>query len=634
MNPVRLAAAAAVLALCTACPDAFGQRAVNQTGGAVDANPQVGSGGSNTFGAGFDPGSYGSYNTYNNNVITGNVTGGRQFRGAVGYRDPRSFGDRTATDQMDEFARRSSGATTGGTVIDYASNSNSTSYYGSGVAGSAPAGFVRTPATGGFVPPSRIGNFGGYGGTTGLDRPIDGRAGTGLQIDAGVSGGLGGYGSFGAYDSPLNRVFGDDASAVPTDPAGVRASRLLGEARRAGDATLGDDAGRALSPYTRLGREDRLTGIDRDALRALTEELVLDDAGRPVDPTRVDSLVRGQIDARTPGATQADDALAAGRAVDASVEARSAEGLRTAEDFDRAARPTGTLRPEDDPALRLADPAQQSAQYAELRQRLDRFKRDPYAQNLRPGNLDPAADPAGDDADAPLPGLGGMLPGLPDLPDLPDAPVDDAPATDLPDAGAAVPVPAGGSDASDPADPPVLIRSFADGVTSPALRQLLEQAEALLAEGKYVSAVTRFGAAEYLVPNQPMVSLGQATAELGAGYYRRAANDLRAAFDRSPELTMARVDVAGLVGEERASAVEADLRGLAQSDPRGEDPLFLLAFVSYGGGQYAQAATYLDLAQERSGDPFYGTVKRLWALDRRADNADDAPPATRPAFGK
>src|SRR4051812_24460085 len=84
---ILAAAAGGIAARNFATHDAHAQYRVNNTN-ARDANNRLGSGGYN------DPqmGAQGQYaGVSGNQIVTGNVTGGRGFRGNVPYTDPRAF---------------------------------------------------------------------------------------------------------------------------------------------------------------------------------------------------------------------------------------------------------------------------------------------------------------------------------------------------------------------------------------------------------------------------------------------------------------------------------------------------------------------------------------------------------------
>jgi tetratricopeptide (TPR) repeat protein len=556
--------AAAVLGVSV--PPVAGQVAVGQDGGAFDANPRVGSGGSYT--AGLPRSSFGAYGSLGNNIVTGNVTGGRQFRGGIGYTDPLAFRGSLGSTSFDDFTRSATGVTSGGQLIDFAQQN--TAFFGNSIV--APPGTVRVPGTGGYVPP-RISGFGATADFAVFNELRRTDPGTTAAIESR-------FGNVLEADDPTADVTPTIAEDFIAGESLLRATRTdgLGDRR-----SLADMASRNLSPFTTLGRDERLSDLEGERLRSLRDELLRDEAGQRVNPDELqaDGRVDGRVDA--------------GRIQDGQVESDAAgridEGLT-----DGAQR------------YRLASPAEQSAQYRQLAARLDRFRQDPLADRLRPGGLrEPTVEPGADDL---LPGLPEAAPGGRAVPALPREPQAQA----------------------GPVDPPVILRSFSEGVASPTLKTQLAEAEALLEDGRYVTALARFEAAGQLVRNQPLVTMGTAVAELGAGFYRRSAQTLRSAYTRSPELTMGRVDVDGLLGGDRADQLDADLRRIAGRDRQAEDPVFLLAFLAYGRGEYRQAATFLDLAEERSGDPFYNTLKRLWSLDARAEPAEPATrPATRPA---
>ncbi len=339
-SAARLAlATAGVLALATA---AQGQYRVEQDGGALDANPRLGSGGSNTagrpvnngYGAYDNPYVSGTYGAYGNNVVTGNVTGGRQFRGSVGYGDPRAFRDGTAGAEFDAFNRSASGVTTGGQLINYADAGSSRPFFGDNTVANPPADFVRTPGSGGFVPSVSA------GASAEINRPSDYALGSDPTV-RNLTGN--------ADQSPLTRLFSGGALDVdsatpandaeqPQDRATAPEALLLG-GRLTGSSTdrsLADVGGRTLSPYTRLGRDNRLSGLTGDRIRALGGELLRDEQGNAVGDDEVDALLQA------PG----------GKAVDAT--ANPADGATGLDRIEQAVNV-------NDRMLRLADPAEQSA---------------------------------------------------------------------------------------------------------------------------------------------------------------------------------------------------------------------------------------------------------------------------------
>src|SRR5262245_55866406 len=95
---------AALAALTTT---ASAQFRTGSDGYARDANNRIGSAGANQANNYWQGRAYGYQG---NTVITGNVTGGREFHGFVPYTDPGAFRGTTAGSSMDRFIRSSTAA--------------------------------------------------------------------------------------------------------------------------------------------------------------------------------------------------------------------------------------------------------------------------------------------------------------------------------------------------------------------------------------------------------------------------------------------------------------------------------------------------------------------------------------------
>ena len=85
-----------------------------------------------------------------NQIITGNVTGGKQFRGYVPYSDPRDFRGRAGSSSFDRFIADSAGAPPAyrGALLPMESQP----FYGPATA-APPLGFVPSGFTGTYTPP-------------------------------------------------------------------------------------------------------------------------------------------------------------------------------------------------------------------------------------------------------------------------------------------------------------------------------------------------------------------------------------------------------------------------------------------------------------------------------------------------
>ena len=170
---------------------------------------------------------------------------------------------------------------------------------------------------------------------------------------------------------------------------------------------------------------------------------------------------------------------------------------------------------------------------------------------------------------------------------------------------------------------------MAAGMQAKGLAEVMKQGEDLMRQGKFTAALDKYDAAQQAAPNNPMVALSRAIAELGGSSYAPAETHLREAFTQNPALLVGQYDLRNLLGEERLQGLVKDLRGLAEKQKRDPRPVFLLSFIAYNTGQEQAAEGYLSLAEKRAGgrDPFFQTLRNNWAIPEKQG---DAAPATQP----
>jgi tetratricopeptide (TPR) repeat protein len=176
---------------------------------------------------------------------------------------------------------------------------------------------------------------------------------------------------------------------------------------------------------------------------------------------------------------------------------------------------------------------------------------------------------------------------------------------------------------------PLAVKSMTAGVNGQGLKEMLGKAELLMKEGKFTSAIDQYAAAELVAPNQPLIWIGRANAELGASYYNRAEGHLKQAFEMDKALLMAQYDLRGFLGEDRVQSVIKDLKEVASSDQKSATPVFLLAYIFYNTGNERRAAGFLDLAEKRSEGKdraIYKLLREHWTLPA-SDEGAPTPPA-------
>lgn len=174
---------------------------------------------------------------------------------------------------------------------------------------------------------------------------------------------------------------------------------------------------------------------------------------------------------------------------------------------------------------------------------------------------------------------------------------------------------------------PLRVESLSAGISAEGLRSVLTKAEALMKEGRFISALDQYELASEIAPENRLFVLGKANTELGAGLYHRAARHLVEAMSSDPVVTMAKFDLAKAFGPERLHTVVSDLKQVAAREKANPVPLLLLAYLAYNSGDEASVSGYLDQAQQRSrSDALVKLLKSHWALPGLPQG-----PTTRPA---
>ena len=595
------------------------------TGNSNDANNRVGSGGRNPDDAGRRTGV-----PSGNDLITGNVTGGKEFRGHVPYRNVNEFRGRTGGDNLDSYIRSSAGA---GTAADMRMSEEVRPFYGAARTVNVPPGFQQVaPGTGAYVP-SPVQTY----------RPAgDQRMGAVNLAE-----------QHGVLPAP-----GELLLPGPVDPTSgqqyISASPLTGirQMNPNDPGVMGTLTNTKYDPQTGQLTAAQIQGM-RDELRAdwTPEGAVAPKApGAPGEALPAPVLPEGETEPLTPGevkpmtgrrpVTNAKPVIQqpvggvaqpiVQKPVDTSV---AADGLETNQSLRQRILPP---------------PEKQSSVYAELWKRHRDAAADREISDVEAARAFNAAQAQqkkqataggrGEQPGAP----GGAQPGRPGQPDA-AAPV---PPSDQAAPGAAPAVtdfskrneeilkraPGEKREVVKKIPVPVKVPSLGQGIKSKGLTDIMSQAEALMKDGKFTAALDQYDQAEQVAPNNPLVKLGRANAELGAAYYARAEAHLREVFTKNPELLVGQYDLAAWLGEPRLQALIKDLKEIANKEQREPRPVFLLAYISYNTGNEQQADAYLDLADKRSGgaDPFYKLLRDNWALPEQAPRGGAAP-ATAPA---
>lgn len=550
-------AASAVFAL--AATSALAQVRHQNNGRAMDANTRVGSGGFNDRREHRDAVS-------GNNIVTGNVTGGREFRGSAGYYDEREFRGETAGESSDRFVRGSAGVPVRGAPSNPMLNPQP--FYGESRAVRPPEGFREQGNTGGYTP-----------------APAQTRAPGDWRLGA-------------VYDQPQerDRVMGDpgangqlmlngpvDANGNPTV---ITASPLFGVRRITGEGAAG-----APSTDPRMGSGS----LDRLGLRSADVSRMREELQATSDQPQPEQSGQGAIQ----DLNQQQQPLS--QPMQATLHGGPVAGKVRVEQSDRQ---------------RLLVPSsEQSTQYAELNRRYQ----SQVASN--PAVSDEAAARAFQEQLRKKQQATQDQKGLAIVPPTERAAPAEQGEAQQPEPEPA-PEPQQQAQHHQPPkvagqlQPPMRITSLADGVKAQGLADLLRSAEQAMRVGKFADALDRYDAAVQVAPNNPLVMLGRAHAELGAGYFARAEASLTRAIERDPALLMGQYDLGAMMGAARVETVMNDLKKISTDEQKEARPTLLLAYIAHNGGNVQRAQELLNETNARSGGAHKtaDTMRRIWQL--------------------
>jgi len=550
-NTRKLLWAAVVTIPLGLAPAAWGQYRIGNDGRALDASNQVGSGGYN------QPVRRSGVQVTPDDIVYGNVTAGREFRGRINTFDPREFRGRTGGAGADQFVRN-----TAGVPLPSAPRTDLSvpqPFLGESRAVQPPAEFSRVGFAGGYIPSD-----------TAMRIEQDSRIGAPLRTRR--------------VDGALTLPGGLDAQQQPTVLSG---SPLYGIRQSPLTSDELTELGLA-QPGARPFGQQQVAEL-RDELRRAAGEAGLEPQPREATPTPrldrpFDAPQNQALDQRTGDQAQPSTAL-------------------------RADLQTSALARE-----RLPSPAQQSTQYAELQRRMQTLRertaqadqqRQATAQREQPGRATPQDRAAGLATRQPSQQTTG---GLPPVPPAERAPTDQQ-ATAQPPAARELPPPP-------PADyQPLQVKSLADGIKAEGLASIMTQAEEKMRAGRFLSALDDYDKAQQVAPNNAMVELGKGHALLGGSYFGRAEQSIRRAFMSEPALLLAQYDLKQMIGERRLQAIVEDLKLIARNEPNSAEPLILLAYIAYNTRNEGIAAGYLNEAANRArGDQLIPLMKRYWTF--------------------
>ena len=598
---------------------ATAQVATGNDGRALDANNRVGSGGMNDRGGGGTPGG-----VTPNNIVYGNVTGGKGFRGPVAERDASAFFGPTSGGISDRFVAGSSGVPAAyQPAFDL---SKAQTFYGNDRFVAPPLGSVRVGYTGSY-----LGTNAGADSQFNLN-PLMAPLSTQSQQ-------LGTLTILGTKTTVSGHEFGEQLFQGSLD-------NQMQQTTYSGSALYGIQS-------LQGGQEDNGVGLGTGGLngangpnsrfqfqnaeeRRMRAELQQPGAQQNNDRTRTGDQSRQGQTGQQEQSGQRGQSGAFGQQSQTNNLQQPLESIDNSAFANRSGQRmgvqpmSGNLQTGGSTQQRftLVTPEMQSTQYSELKKRLERYQSPQQiateqriqTQRERRTVSERVTGPTSRAAGgayapqivkpgagfAPQNGTNSPTPTPPQTPDHPQPTVTPEVPTE-----------------------PIKIKSLADGVNARGLHELLVSGEGLMHDGKFQSAIDKYNMAQRIAPNNPLIPVGLANAQLGAGAFRSASDTLHQVFQSAEPTLMAQYDVAGWMPADRLETIKSQLNQLSTKDKQDEMPEFLLAYIAYNTGDGAGAKQHLDEARKRSDgkDKVLDRLETDWQLSAK-------PAAAAPEFNK
>lgn len=560
-------------------------------GDALDRNPGVGTGGRNSP---RPPDPYASRNA----VITGEVLGGREFRGRVGYTSPGDFRGRLRSDDLYRFQADS--------------------------AWSNPAMFSGTGAT---YDQLRFGQ--GLGELT-LARDFTGSTPTVVQQMPGPVN----------YSNIAESRLRYDSEVVSTTSlnrmlTAVQPSTIGTAVNAEGEALAINVSGvRGLSLDAYNERWEQLGLSTYDQMRLREEQRLLPGSIEPDDKTVVTpgdpgSRVGSQVD------TRFEDLINANAVPDARVDStQSTDYARVLQRVADRYSNTGDRQISIDPAILRRLDEQYKTLKGQLKGEQDESSGAPR-QSADPTSSAPLPQqPTGSQApsSSPIPGRPGEATidrnrNPNDLRDPRNPPTDRPPTPGAGDVNQ--PKPATDGQAIKPSDlaqlgPALRHDQKITNLTSQEqgrFNELMMSAQDQLKRGEYLQAEQRFQRAVRFAPGDPMALAGMANAQIGAGLHLSAGFTLRSLFTQHPEMIDATYGEGLIPPRAQLETAVTAVRAKIEAGGDRSSNALLLAYLGRQLGDKAMIEEGLKaMTADAADDPLPPVLRMVW-LDTGADPA-------------
>ncbi len=149
--------------------------------------------------------------------------------------------------------------------------------------------------------------------------------------------------------------------------------------------------------------------------------------------------------------------------------------------------------------------------------------------------------------------------------------------------------------------------------------ELIAKAEKALASGQYFSAERQYRQAMIDAPKNPLIRAGLLNSQIGAGMIRSAAHSLRILCEQHPELIATRYSQNLLPDAARIEWLQGELRNIIKDPASSSAPGLMLAYLGYQIDSRQLVRYGLAVAESRSPkDPLLPLLRNIW-LDETRD---------------
>lgn len=149
------------------------------------------------------------------------------------------------------------------------------------------------------------------------------------------------------------------------------------------------------------------------------------------------------------------------------------------------------------------------------------------------------------------------------------------------------------------------------------INDFIKQAEVALHDGKYFNAENLFRQVLTDDPKQPLARAGMIHAQLGGGMIRSAAFNMRRLFAEHPELIAMRYDEKLLPPAERLGWLQKQLQSMIGRGDHSGEPGMMLAYLGYQSNTPNLVAFGLDIAQSQDpNDELVPVLRRIWLKNK------------------